>query len=370
MPNGMINPASDYVAMFCSQMEIELPTIMAAHAAAIEVQELLLNTLRPFTSSDVDVVVFGSLARREWTSGSDVDWTMLIDGQAASQHRAASREVQRVLSETEYPGVKLHPPGAEGIFGNMAFSHEMVHHIGGQADTNRNTTQRILLLLEATALRTTAPNDELEGPYARIVRQVLERYLLSDSNFHSKNDQNSRIPRFLLNDIVRYWRTMCVDFAYKDWEQAGSKWAIRNIKLRTSRKLLFVSGLLMVFSCYQNSSLQRNDENPNEYLHKLQKHLLSFAHSTPLNIFVWTMQDLGLKEFCRDFLVTYEAFLSQINNEVTRTHLGSLNEKDVYADAVFLQCRQTSHDLQSILKEIFFKAETPLQDFIFEYGVF
>ena len=40
----------------------------------------------------------------------------------------------------------------------MAFSHEIVHHIGGQADTNRNTTQRILLLLEATALR--EPRDD------------------------------------------------------------------------------------------------------------------------------------------------------------------------------------------------------------------
>jgi hypothetical protein len=25
-------------------------------------------------------------------------------------------------------------------------------------------------------------------------------------------------PRFLLNDIVRYWRTICVDFAGKEWE--------------------------------------------------------------------------------------------------------------------------------------------------------
>jgi predicted nucleotidyltransferase len=37
-------------------------------------------------SEDITVVVFGSLARREWTYDSDVDWTLLIDGQADHGH--------------------------------------------------------------------------------------------------------------------------------------------------------------------------------------------------------------------------------------------------------------------------------------------
>lgn len=164
---------------------------------------------------------------------------MLVDGQADSQHRVASREIERTLAKMTFREMPLIGPGSEGIFGNMAFSHEIVHHIGGQADTNRNTTQRVLLLLEAAALRD--PKDELGGPYARVVRQILNRYLLSDSNFHGQTDHESRIPRFLLNDIVRYWRTMCVDFAYKDWEQAGKNWAIRqyqtkNVKEATIRR--------------------------------------------------------------------------------------------------------------------------------------
>jgi hypothetical protein len=34
----------------------------------------------------------------------------------------------------------------------MAFSHDIIHQIGGQNDTNKNTTQRILLLLESAAM--------------------------------------------------------------------------------------------------------------------------------------------------------------------------------------------------------------------------
>src|SRR6266849_2127757 len=173
MPNGAIDPQQDYVAELATQSKMQWPTIVAAQADAIAVQQLLRDKLRSFMSDDVDIVVFGSLARREWTSGSDVDWTMLIDGQANSEHRIAARAVEKELGDLEYKGTRLKAPGAEGIFANMAFSHDIVHHIGGQSDTNRNTTQRILLLLEAAALR--EPKDE-PGPCERVIRQVLNRY--------------------------------------------------------------------------------------------------------------------------------------------------------------------------------------------------
>lgn len=101
-----------------------------------ELDELLSTEIGRYASPDTSLVVFGSLARGEWTSGSDLDWTYLIDGGAKSAHLQITQDIQRVFEEKG-----LAEPGPTGTFGNMAFSHDIVHQIGGQNDTNRNTTQ-------------------------------------------------------------------------------------------------------------------------------------------------------------------------------------------------------------------------------------
>ena len=50
---------------------------------------------------------------------------------------------------------------------------------------------------------------------------------------------------FLLNDIIRYYRTITIDFEFKTSE-TGKSWGLRNIKLTYSRKLIYFVGLLMV----------------------------------------------------------------------------------------------------------------------------
>jgi hypothetical protein len=45
--------------------------------------------------------------------------------------------------------------------------------------------------------------------YDDVHEQLLARYL-------DQSVKPQRPPRFLLNDVIRYWRTMCVDFAGKE----------------------------------------------------------------------------------------------------------------------------------------------------------
>jgi hypothetical protein len=158
--------------------------------------------LHDLVPPDTSIVVFGSLARLETTRDSDVDWTLLVDGAADSQHLDTALEIEGRLQALE-----ARPPGQEGTFGGLAFSHDLVHNIGGEDDRNRNTTRRILLLLESVPIGD-------RTAYERVVRSLLRRYIQEDAE-GGGGETAFKVPRFLQNDIARYWRTMAVDFAYK-----------------------------------------------------------------------------------------------------------------------------------------------------------
>jgi predicted nucleotidyltransferase len=137
---------------------------------------------------DGSLVVYGSLARREWTPSSDLDWSLLIDGPVDPTHIQVAHTIKSIVSEM---GIK--DPGRDGVFGKLSFSHDLVHRIGGQNDSNQNLTQRILLLLESCAVGD-------EQAYERVVRAILERYCEEDSHLYSEERKQFKVPRFLLND--------------------------------------------------------------------------------------------------------------------------------------------------------------------------
>src|SRR5205823_11367515 len=129
---------------------------------------------------------------------------------------------------------------------------------------------RILLLLESANLA-----DNGSGAHDRVKAGILNRYLEEqEPTYLTRDSKQYRVPRFLLNDIVRFWRTMAVDFASKQRDRGGDGWGLRNAKLRMSRKLIFAAGLLVCFSANLDPALQSEISNEkNDIKLKLANHL-------------------------------------------------------------------------------------------------
>ncbi|HET6248824.1 MAG TPA: DUF294 nucleotidyltransferase-like domain-containing protein [Tepidisphaeraceae bacterium] len=309
--------------------------------------------------SDTSFVVFGSLARREWTTSSDVDWTLMVDGQVDANHLKVAQDIRSRFEEA-----KLQAPGPTNTFGSLAFSHDIVHQIGGEADTNRNTTQRILLLLESA----TVDNPDA---YERVISAVLNRYLDDDLSFLSGSGLRYKVPRFLLNDIVRYWRTMAVDYATKHRERQGDKWALRNTKLRMSRKLIFASGLLTCFNCYLRPPLELKTlfEIP-EHMEPLLVHLRTYVKMTPIDILADASLSFAKEATAIQIFDAYDQFLTMMNDGEKRRHLASLKAREAHADRLFGDVRKISAQFQEGLSRLFLDDNEKLNELTRKYGIF
>lgn len=325
-------------------------------------QDAVLSEGRLAPETEVSVVVFGSLARGEWTNGSDIDWTLLIDAPADPEHRTIAHIISEKLEATG-----LRKPSQAGVFGNMAFGHEIVHRIGGQSDTNANTTQRVLLLLESFPAI-------YENVHDRILRSVLHRYLEDDATFlmSSGKSQTYKIPRFLLNDIVRFWRTMAVDYAHKKYERAGKGWAIRNIKLRMSRKLIFVTGLLTCFNCYLNPSEEIKAVSSGKLDSKraLINQLMDYIRMTPLEVLAETCERCASTNTAKTIFDAYDTFLERLSDKKIRDHLEKLETSEADTDSTFNDLCDVSRKFQTGLITLFFDENEQLRELIRKYGVF
>src|ERR1035438_4165671 len=185
---------------------------------------MLSKVIEGKPGAETSVIVHGSMARQEATRGSDLDWTLLVDGQADASVQDTFLAIKNALSDAGH----FKQPGQEGTFGSLTFSQPIMHFIGGEEDSNSNTTRRVLLLLEAL------PVGERREAFDRVRKGILQRYLDEDRGLLREGhiENNVRwIPLFLLNDFARYWRTMAVDFAYKQFDRGNRGYALRSIKL-------------------------------------------------------------------------------------------------------------------------------------------
>lgn len=348
----------------CHQFKQHWPAIAQVRIRAPHIRQQIFDAIASVDThlipSDVALVVFGSLSRNEWTSGSDVDWTLLLDTGANPQHYRVAQRVGDILTD-----LKLAEPGNTGIFGNMTFSHDLIHQIGGQEDTNINQTRRLLMMLESTAI--------VGGDvHQRVLKQILQRYVhdgLPMAMSHATTAMD--VPRFLLNDIVRYWRTMTVDYAKKAWDNPNHKWALRKSKLRLSRKLMFSSGLLMCFTC----ELIGADKDTNLFDHEhpesqLVNLLLKQVALSPLDRLCNALLQLSNEKTAAKLLGAYDRFLAILDDPESRRTLTKLTPESAAGNPLFDEIEQIGEQFNAGLETLFFDDHPALAQCIRRYGIF
>ena len=310
----------------------ELPNLTRARErtrAAVQQRRAALEAVA--LEDGAAVVLFGSWGRGELTRRSDDDWAVLTDGGARPPDLQA---VAAALGEGR-------APGRSGVFGGHISCDDLLSRIGLDQDSNANLTRRMLLMLESQPVA----GDET---HRRCWERVLDGYL-------EDADRPYRPPRFFLNDLIRYWRTICVDFVGKERE-GGEKWGIRNAKLRTSRKVLFAAGLVPLLQSHRFDRAQRR-----EYL---AAQLAAPATDRLAAAFL----DLGARDAGVRALSAYDRWLAVLDDEPRRGELELLTKETAHESAVFRDVRRHAAELERGLLVLLF--DTELLPQVREHGVF
>jgi hypothetical protein len=166
---------------------------------------------------------------------------------------------------------------------------------------------------------------------------------------------------------------MAVDFADKQHDRFHEGFALRNIKLRMSRKLLYISGLLTCFRC----QLDFPDETARIKFFKRDNsiavasyliHILSFR---PLDICADTLSRFsGKPDAVRGLFDSYNDFLGLLGDKTQRDHLEKIAPGQLETDSIYREARNISHCFRDAVSSIFLTPDNPIGELTIKYGVF
>lgn len=236
----------------------------------------------------------GSFARGEAHKSSDLD--LFIVGQETDGKRSLSRldEIRvkaDLIDVTQKAGIPDF--SGDGKYLEHYTSTELTKTLGRPEDDAANTfTARLLLLLESRPLLG-------KEVYDLVLEDVIGAYW-QDYVDH----KNNFIPAFLANDILRLWRTFCVNYearTQRQPEEEKAKRKLKNYKLKFSRLLTCYSALLFLLTLHKENGTVGVDD---------AKQMVSF---TPTQRLEWLAAKpilANAQDAIANLLSSYEGFLS------------------------------------------------------------
>jgi hypothetical protein len=303
------------------------------------VLEGLRVALRDRLSGNVECVALaGSFGRLEGSTASDADFILVVkDTQAASlaDDQAAIRDA--IAKEG------ASPPNKSGVFASPRTKQELVDTVGSADEDVDLLSKRLLLLLESRPIYG-------DGEFLSLLHSVFEKYAGLLEGDHAKEFA------FLLNDLIRYFRFICVNYQHNFWRE-NEKWAIRNLKLRHSRVLMY-AGLLFVLG----EASKHTDEEKMEIVWQA-------LPLTPLERLAWVYDQNRDEAFFR-VVGLYNVFTSRISDESVRRQLNAIDYADRYSVPEFAELKANSDAFVAELLRFVRARNGAWSERFFEYLIF
>lgn len=249
-----------------------------------------------FKTTNPTVFCAGSLGRGDIGGKSDLDSFIISD-----------REVKRLEKYRLYAAVgrihenlKFPAPSNDGEFLKVYELDDMKAKTGEPKDDSENLfTVRMLLLLESRPLFNTPLYDQC-------IRDIISHY------FRDSRDGANFKPIFIINDFLRYWRTLCLN--YERLRDGEKPWRKKNVNLKFSRMLTIFGTVLPIIV----KDLSSTDE------------LIALSNKTPLERLVEGLDGLNderLAEDFKTFLEHYEQFLKWKDDPQIEKKLASIKDE-------------------------------------------
>jgi len=134
--------------------------------------------------------------------------------------------------------LKYKDPSKKGGYWTFISKNNLLEIGSRQEDYNNSFTARMLLILESKPVYN-------ETAYGQLVKEMVDKYFVDYSDHASKFH-----PLFLMNDILRYWYTLTMNYEYRrDDADNESQKCWKRLKLKYAR---LVTCFSMLACLYEN----------------------------------------------------------------------------------------------------------------------
>ncbi|MDP8240146.1 MAG: nucleotidyltransferase domain-containing protein [Candidatus Hatepunaea meridiana] len=265
------------------------------HSKIVEIKEQISVFETISNLSSLSIYVTGSYGRLEASEHSDLDVFFIHEGSEKNdrvsniEKTLLDAELIKMCREMEFPELS-----GDARYLNIHYLDDLLDNLGSPADDYKNYfTARMLLILESICIHN-------KDTYIEIVKKIMESYY---RDYH--DHETDFIPVFLVNDIIRFWKTLCLNYEHKrnreqKDENEKNKAHLKNLKLKFSRLMTCFSMVLL---------LSKNQEviEPSD--------LMTYIEMSPLERLQIISNTISRKELYLEIIGEYEWFLKKTGYE-------------------------------------------------------